>query len=45
MIDESSDLFTLRVGDNAISATDDEGGENLNATIKYYPAVVALYES
>ena len=44
-IDESSDLFELNVGDNWISANDDEGGENLTARIIFNTAVVALYES
>lgn len=44
-IDESSDLFELDVGDNLISANDDEGGLSLVAKIKFSPAVVALYES
>lgn len=44
-IDESSDLFELDVGDNLISATDDEGGLSLTAKITYNPVVVAVYES
>lgn len=44
-IDESSDLFELEVGDNLISANDDEGGASLTAKITFNPAVVALYES
>ena len=44
-IDESSDLFELEVGDNLISANDDEGGSSLTAKITFSPAVVALYES
>lgn len=44
-IDESSDLFELAVGDNIISANDDEGGGSLVAKIAFRPAVVALYES
>lgn len=44
-IDESSDLFELVVGDNLISATDDEGGLSLTAKITYNPVVVAVYES
>lgn len=44
-IDESSDLFELEVGDNLISANDDEGGLGLTAKITFSPAVVALYES
>lgn len=44
-IAESSDLFELEVGDNLISATDNEGGANLTAKITYSPVVVALYES
>lgn len=44
-IDESSDLFELDVGDNLISATDDDGGASLTAKITYNPVVVAVYES
>lgn len=44
-IDESSNLFELEVGDNLISALDDEGGTNLFAKIIYNPTVVAVYES
>lgn len=44
-IDESSELFELNVGDNLISANDDEGGLSLTAKITFNPAVVALYES
>lgn len=44
-IDESSDLFTLDVGDNLISVNDDEGGNSIIATVLFNPAVVALYES
>ena len=44
-IDESSDLFELEIGDNLISATDDEGGASLIAKISYNPVVVAVYES
>lgn len=44
-IDETSDLFELEVGDNLISATDNEGGASLTAKITYNPVVVAVYES
>jgi phage-related protein len=44
-IDESSDLFELEVGDNLISALDDEGGASLSIRISYNPVVVAVYES
>jgi hypothetical protein len=44
-IDESSELFELEVGDNLISANDDDGGFSLTAKITFSPAVVALYES
>ena len=44
-IDESSELLELEVGDNLISANDDEGGLGLTAKITFSPAVVALYES
>lgn len=45
LIDESSDLFELEVGDNLISVNDDEGGASVTAKISFSPAVVALYES
>lgn len=44
-IDESSELYELDVGDNLISASDDENGINLQVKITFNPAVVALYES
>ena len=44
-VDESSELFELEVGDNLISANDDEGGVSLNAKITFNPAVVSLYET
>lgn len=44
-IDESSTLFELAVGDNLISAYDDEDGANMVATINYSPAMAAVYES
>lgn len=44
-IDEDSDLFELEVGDNLLSANDDEGGASLTARFSYYPAVAALYET
>lgn len=43
-IDEESTLFELEVGENVVSALDDNGGENLSVQIAYKPAVVALYE-
>lgn len=44
-IDENSNLYELEVGDNLISATDDEGGVSLTTKISYRPVVVAVYES
>lgn len=44
-IDEFSDLFELDVGDNLISATDEEGGISLTAKINFNSVVVAVYES
>ena len=44
-IDEDSKLFELDVGDNLISANDDEGGASLTARFTFSPAVVALYET
>ena len=45
LIDESSNLFDLEVGDNLISATDDTGGSSLSVKITYNTVVVAVYES
>lgn len=44
-IDEDSTLFELEVGDNLISANDDEGGASLTAHFVYRNAVGALYET
>ena len=44
-IDEDSTLFELAVGDNLISANDDEGGASLTARFAFSPAVGALYET
>lgn len=44
-IDEHSDLFELNVGDNLISATDEENGANLVVKIRFNPALVAVYET
>lgn len=44
-IDEDSTLFELAVGDNLLSANDDEGGASLTAQFAFSPAVVALYET
>ena len=44
-IDEDSNLFELDVGDNLLSANDDEGGASLTVRFSYYPAVAALYET
>ena len=44
-IDENSTLFDLDVGDNLISASDDEGGGALTACFAFNPAVGALYET
>lgn len=44
-IDEESSLFDLSVGDNLISVTDNQGGENLSTRFYYNPAVVSVYES
>ena len=44
-IDEKSTLFELEVGDNLISANDDEGGVALTARFTFNPAVGALYET
>lgn len=43
-IDEKSTLFELNVGDNIISATDDNGGLALDVKFNYNIAVVSLYE-
>ena len=44
-VDEESSLFELEVGDNFISVTDDQDGNNLSTRFYYNPAVVAVYES
>lgn len=44
-VDEDSDLFELNVGDNLISALDDESGANLTARFTFAPAVGAVYET
>ena len=44
-IDEESSLFDLSVGDNLISVTDNQNGENLSTRFYYNPAVVSVYES
>lgn len=44
-VDEDSTLFELEVGDNLISANDDEGGVSLTARFTFHPAVAALYET
>lgn len=44
-IDEASSLFELEVGDNLLSANDDEGGASLTAQFAFSLAVVALYET
>lgn len=43
-IDEGSDLFELGQGTNIITFNDDENGANLDVTITFNPAVVAVYE-
>lgn len=45
VIDEGSTLFELNVGDNLISAGDDNGGAGLVASFMFREAVAALYES
>lgn len=44
-IDEGSTLYELKVGDNLILATDDEGGDNLTAQIRFNEVVGAVYET
>lgn len=44
MVDESSTLFDVNVGDNIIAVNSDDGGDNLSVTIFFNEAVVALYE-
>lgn len=44
-IDEGSTLFELDVGDNLITANDDQGGGNLTARFLFRTAVGALYET
>ena len=43
-IDDGSDLFELDQGTNIITFNDDENGANLDVTITFNPAVVAVYE-
>lgn len=45
LVDEGSSLFSLRVGDNIISANDDGGGSGLSVRFSYNLAVGALYET
>ena len=44
-VDEDSTLFQLDVGDNLISANDDEGGQGLTVQFVYRTAVGAVYEA
>lgn len=44
-IDDSSELFILRAGDNLIAYDDDNGGVSMSVRFSYNPAVVAIYES
>ncbi len=43
-LDEDSTLFDLDVGDNILSANDDEGGEGLTVRVSFSPALTAVYE-
>lgn len=43
-IDEDSDLFSVDVGDNLISASDENNGLNLSVRVTFNEAVVAVYE-
>lgn len=43
-VDDDSNLYTLNVGDNLISATDDAGGENLTTHVSFSPAFGGVYE-
>lgn len=45
LIDDDSTFYELSVGDNLLSANDDEDGVGMSATISYKTVVVALYES
>ncbi len=44
-VDDDSDLFELEVGDNLISALDDEDGASLTVRFTFSPAVGAVYET
>lgn len=44
-VDDRSNLYALRPGDNIIQATDDGGGTNLTARISFNKAVSAVYEA
>ena len=45
LLDDDSTLFELNVGDNLISATDDQNGASLSVSISFNPAKAVLYET
>ena len=45
LMDDDSGLFWLDVGDNLISATDDQNGAGLSVSISFNPAKAVLYET
>ena len=45
LLDDDSTLFELRVGDNLISATDEQNGAGLSVSISFNPAKAVLYET
>lgn len=44
-IDDDSSLFELEIGDNLLSATDDQNGTALTASFAFNPAKAVLYET
>lgn len=43
-VDDDSNLYTLREGDNLLTATDDSGGTNLETQVTFSPAFGGVYE-
>lgn len=44
-IDEASELFELRQGENLLTISADSGGDNLNAVFAFNSAAVSVYEA
>ena len=45
LLDDDSTLFELNVGDNLISATDEQNGASLSVSVSFNPAKAVLYET